>query len=450
MQDAYVLTARYIVTMDDAGTVHSPGYIELKDARITSVGSLEDAPQSSERIDYGNAAIIPGLINSHTHAAMTLLRGVADDLALDEWLENHIWPLEAKFLSPEFIRAGTRLAAVEMLKAGTTLFADMYFFEDEVAAAAKDVGIRVFIGEGILAFPTVSAKEPDKVFDLIRSQVERYQGDELVSVHIAAHSTYATSEEQLRHCAELAGEFNLPIQIHCAETEKEVKESLARHGRSQVAYLESLGLLDARNTRNTRNIRNTRINLVHMVWPQEGDWELLKRDNVSVVSCPQSNLKLASGIPPLARYIDEGIGVSLGTDGAASNNNLDIWEELRLAAFLAKGTSLDPTKLPARQALRMVTIDAARIWGMDEWLGSLEPGKKADLVVVDLSNPHTTPTYDIYSTLVYAACAADVRDVFIAGRRVVKEGRITTLDEKSVLAEAHEWSQRIVLTRSNV
>jgi 5-methylthioadenosine/S-adenosylhomocysteine deaminase len=318
-----------------------------------------------------------------------------------------------------------------MLKGGTTLFADMYFFEDEVAAAAKDTGIRALIGEGVLAFPTASAKEPDHVFTRIQNQIERYRDDELVCVHIAAHSTYATSEKQLRHCAELAGEFNLPIHIHCAETEKEVKESLARHGRSQVAYLESLGLLDAR------------IGLAHMVWPQEQDWKLLKRENVAVISCPQSNLKLASGIPPLARYIDEGIRVSLGTDGAASNNNLDAWEEMRLAAFLAKGSSLDPAKLPARQALRMVTIDAARIWGMDEGLGSLEPGKKADLVVVDLSNPHTTPAYDIYSTLVYAACAADVRDVFVAGRRVVKEGRITTLDEESVLAEANEWSVKI-------
>ncbi|MCK4334684.1 amidohydrolase family protein [candidate division WOR-3 bacterium] len=435
--DRFLLTARYVVSMDEESNVFSPGYVEIEDKKIKSAGPIDTIPEGS-RVDYGNSAIIPGFINSHTHAAMTLLRGVADDLPLDDWLEGHIWPLEAKFLSPEFVLAGTRLAAAEMLKGGTTLFADMYFFEDEVAEASKETGIRVLLGEGILAFPTASAKEPDKVFDLIRSQVERYQDDELASVHIAAHSTYATSEEQLRHCAELAGEFNLPIQIHCAETEKEVKESLAKHGKSQVAYLESLGLLDAR------------IGLVHMVWPQEQDWSLLKRDNISVISCPQSNLKLASGIPPLARYIDEGIRVSLGTDGAASNNNLDVWEEMRLAAFLAKGSSLDPAKLPARQALRMVTIDAARIWGTDEWLGSLEPGKKADLVVVDLSNPHTTPTYDIYSTLVYAACAADVRDVFVAGRRVVKEGRITTLDEESVLAEANEWSQRIALTRSNV
>jgi 5-methylthioadenosine/S-adenosylhomocysteine deaminase len=431
MQDAFVLTARYIVTMDDVGTLYSPGYVEIKEGRILSLGPLDKAPSDAKRVDYGNSAIIPGLINSHTHAAMTLLRGVADDLPLDDWLQGHIWPLEAKFLSPEFVLAGTRLAAAEMLKGGTTLFADMYFFEDEVAAAAKDTGIRALIGEGVLAFPTASAKEPDHVFTRIQNQVERYRDDELVCVHIAAHSTYATSEKQLRHCAELAGEFNLPIHIHCAETEKEVKESLARHGRSQVAYLESLGLLDAR------------IGLAHMVWPQEQDWKLLKRENVAVISCPQSNLKLASGIPPLARYVDEGIRVSLGTDGAASNNNLDAWEEMRLAAFLAKGSSLDPAKLPARQALRMVTIDAARIWGMDEGLGSLEPGKKADLVVVDLSNPHTTPAYDIYSTLVYAACAADVRDVFVAGRRVVKEGRITTLDEESVLAEANEWSVKI-------
>ncbi|TKJ42845.1 S-adenosylhomocysteine deaminase [candidate division TA06 bacterium B3_TA06] len=436
--DRFLLTARYVVSMDKTATVYSPGYVSVEEGKIKSVGSLEGLQGTEERIDYGNAAIIPGLINSHTHAAMTLLRGVADDLPLDDWLEGHIWPLEAKFLSPEFIRAGTRLAAIEMLKGGTTLFADMYFFEDEVAAAARDVGIRVLIGEGILAFPTVSAKKPGKVFDHIRRQVEKYRDDKLVRVHIAAHSTYATSEDQLGKCVELSEELNLPIKIHCAESRKEVQESIEKHGRSQVAYLNDLGLLD------------TQIRLVHMVWPQDGDWDLLKRDNVSVVSCPQSNLKLGAGIPPIARYLDEGIRISLGTDGAASNNNLDMWEELRLAAFLVKGTSLDPTKLPARQALRMVTIDAARIWGMDEGLGSLEPGKKADLIVVDLSNPHTTPTYDIYSTLVYAAGAADVRDVFVAGRRVVKKAKITTLDEESVLGEARDWAERITQERRNV
>lgn len=436
--DRFLLTARYVVSMDEEGTLYSPGYVAIQGSRIKSLGLVDDAPDEGKRIDYGNAAIIPGLINSHTHAAMTLLRGVADDLPLDDWLEGHIWPLEAKFLSPEFIRAGTKLAAIEMLKGGTTLFADMYFFEDEVAAAAKDVGIRVLIGEGVLAFPTVSAKEPGKVFDHIRRQVEKYRDDKLVRVHIAAHSTYATSEEQLRRCADLARELNLPIEIHCGETDKEAKECIAKHGKSQVAYLKDLGLLD------------TQIGLVHMIWPQGQDWELLKRDNVSVISCPQSNLKLASGIPPIAHYLEDEIRVSLGTDGAASNNNLDMWEELRLAAFLAKGSSLDPTKLPARQALRMVTIDGARTWGLEDELGSLEPGKKADMVVVDLDKPHTTPTYDIYSTLVYAASAADVSDVFVAGRRVVKEAKITTLDEESVLGEARDWAERIMQERGNV
>lgn len=436
--DRFLLTARYVVSMDEEGTLYSPGYVAIQDSRIKSLGLVDDAPDEGKRIDYGNAAIIPGFINSHTHAAMALLRGVADDLPLDDWLDGHIWPLEAKFLSPEFIRAGTKLAAIEMLKGGTTLFADMYFFEDEVAAAARDVGIRALIGEGVLAFPTVSAKEPGKVFDHIRRQVEKYRDDELVRVHIAAHSTYATSEEQLRRCADLAREFDLPIEIHCAESRKEVEGSLAKYGKSQVAYLKDLGLLD------------TQIGLVHMIWPQDQDWELLKRDNVSVISCPQSNLKLASGIPPIAHYLEDEIRVSLGTDGAASNNNLDMWEELRLAAFLAKGSSLDPTKLPARQALRMVTIDGARTWGLENELGSLEPGKKADMVVVDLDKPHTTPTYDIYSTLVYAASSADVSDVFVAGRRVVKEAKITTLDEESVLGEARDWEERIMQERGNV
>jgi 5-methylthioadenosine/S-adenosylhomocysteine deaminase len=430
MSQSFILTAAYVVTMDGEGTVYSPGYVEIAGNRIKSIGFQKDMP-SGNHVDYGNSAIIPGLINSHTHAAMSLFRGVADDLALDDWLEGHIWPLEAKFLSPEFVRAGTRLAAIEMLKAGTTLFADMYFFEDEVAAAARKAGIRVLIGEGVLAFPTASVKKPDQVFDYIRSQVEKYRDDKLVRVHITAHSTYATSEDQLRECAELSSELNLPIEIHCGETEKEAGDCLAEHGKSQVAYLADLGLLD------------TRIGLVHMAWPHEGDWELLERDNVSVIACPQSNLKLGSGIPPIARYLEKGIRVSLGTDGAASNNNLDMWEEMRLASLLAKVARLDPTILPAEKALRMVTIDAARTWNLGDELGSLEPGKKADMVVVDLSRPHTTPCYDVYSTLVYSAGASDVRDVFVAGKRVLKNGNVTTLNEKEIIDEAREWAGKI-------
>lgn len=432
-----MLTARYVVTMDAGMRVHSPGYVEIEGESIKSVGGEKDAP-AGERIDYGNAALVPGLMNSHTHAAMTLFRGFADDLALSAWLEEHIWPLERRFLSPAFVRAGTRLAALEMLKTGVTLFADMYFFEDAAAEAASQAGGRVLLGEGVLAFPTPSAKDPAQTFDNMIRLKETYRNDDLVRVHIAPHSTYATSEEQLYRCAEYASLWNLPVHIHCAETEAEVKECLKKHSKSQVQYLESLGLLEAR------------IGLVHMVWPQEGDWELLKRDNVSVIPCPQSNLKLGSGIPPLSRYLDEGIRVALGTDGAASNNNLDIWEEMRLAAFLAKGTTHDPTKLPAQRALRMLTTDAARAWGLENELGSLEPGKKGDVVVVNLDTPHSTPCYDIYSTLVYSSAACDVRDVYVSGRRVVKEGKLTTLDEEAVLGEARAWAEKIKSSRNDV
>jgi len=434
MQDApFVLTARYVVTMDDALRVYSPGYVALRQDTIASVGGLEDAPESAGRIDYGDAAIIPGLINSHSHVAMSLMRGVADDLEVDEWLKNHIWPLEARFVSADYVHTGTLLSAVEMLKSGTTCFADMYFFEDAVAQACLEAGIRVLIGEGVIAFPTPSVKEPGAVFEVIRRQAERYQDSELVKVHVAAHSTYATSEEQLRRCAGLAAELNLPIQIHCAESKREAVECLEKHGKSQLTYLNDLGLLDA----------SVPVCLVHMVWPQEEDWDLLGRGNVSVVSCPQSNLKLGSGIPPIARYALQGVRVVLGTDGAASNNNLDVWEEMRLAAFLAKGLSLDPTSVPARRALAMLTADAARAWGLWERLGSLETGKKADLVVVDLARPNTTPAYDVYSTLVYAASAANVRDVFIAGRQVVRDGSVVTVDEDEVLARARELALQI-------
>lgn len=428
--DRSILTARYVVSMDPKGSVYSPGYVEIKGDRIQSLGELKDAPRSGTRTDYGNAAIIPGLINSHTHAAMTLFRGFADDLALSEWLQMHIWPLEGKFLSPAFVRAGTRLAAMEMLKAGVTMFADMYFFEEEVALACREAGIRVLLGEGILGFSTPSARDPEKTFDNIIRLKETYKDDELVRLHIAAHSTYATLEDHLYRCAELASLWNLPVQIHCAETEDEVKECRQKRGKSQVQYLESLGLMDIR------------IGLVHMVWPQDEDWEYLKRENVSVVSCPQSNLKLGSGIPPLHRYCDEGVRIVLGTDGAASNNNLDIWEEMRLAALIAKGASLNPTKLSAKMALRLVTADAAHAWGLDE-IGSLETEKKADVVVVNLEKPHNTPCYDVYSSLVYSTAASDVRDVYVSGRRVLRDGILTTLNEETVLTEAKGWAERI-------
>lgn len=430
MGDNLILSARYVVTMDGDGTVYSPGYVEVDGMLIKSTGPNESAPEG-KRISYGNAAIIPGLINSHNHLAMSLMRGVADDIPLEEWLQNHIWPLEGKFLSPEYIYDGTLLSAVEMLKSGTTFTTDMYFFEDDVARACKRARIRCMIGEGALAFPTASIKDPDTVFDVIRKQAETYQTDELISVHVAAHSTYATTEEQLVRCAELSKELDVPIQIHCAESKKEVEESLAKRGKSQVAYLGDLGFLDKR------------IGLVHMVWPQETDWELLKKENVSVISCLESNLKLASGIPPMFRYVDENIRVCLGTDGAASNNNLDIWGEIRLAAFIAKGQSLNPTTVPAERALRMVTSDAAKVWGLDSYLGSIEKGKAADIVIIDLDRPNTTPCYDIYSTLVYATGASNVRDVYVAGKPVVKDGTVTTVDETEVLTKAREWARRI-------
>lgn len=417
--------------MDEKGTVLSPGYVEIEGNKIKSIGHQSEVPATKERIDYGNAGIIPGLLNSHNHMAMSLMRGVADDLPLDDWLENHIWPLEGRFLSPEYIYDGTLLSVVEMLKSGTTFTTDMYFFEDEVARACTQAGIRCMIGEGAMAFPTPSVKDPGSVFDVIRKQAKTYRSEELISVHVAAHSTYATTEEQLVRCDELAQELDLPVQIHCAESKKEVEESIAKHGKTQIAYLNDLGLLDRR------------IGLVHMVWPQSGDWEHLKRDNVSVVSCLQSNLKLASGMPPIAHYVDEGIRVCLGTDGAASNNNLDIWEEFRLAALIAKGQSLDPIKVPAERALRMVTIDAAKAWGIDSLLGSIEKGKAADITVVDLDHPNTTPCYDIYSTLVYAAGVSNVKDVFVAGRRVLKDGIVTTVDEDEVLAKAANWAEKI-------
>jgi len=425
-----LLKAAYIVTMDAQRSVFSPGYVEIKDDRIVSVGA-EKLPDVACSIDYGNAAIIPGLLNSHNHLAMSLMRGVADDLLLEDWLKNHIWPLEAKFVSPEYVFDGALLSAAEILKTGTTFVSDMYFFEDKVAEACTLAGLRLLIGEGIIAFPTPSVNDPDSIFAIVRDMVARYENNPLVDVQLAPHSTYATSKEQLIKCAKLSAELNLPVQIHCAESQNEAMQALESLGKSQIAYLDDIGLL------------SQKLSLVHMVWPQKGDMELLKRKNISIVSCPQSNLKLGSGFPPIAQYLDEGVRLCLGTDGAASNNNLDIWEELRLAVFIAKGSRLDPRTLSAKKAFGMVTIDAARACGMQDKIGSLEPTKQADIAVVALDEPNTTPCYDIYSTLVYAAAASNIRDVFVAGKKVLDNGRLTAINEADVLAKARSWAKKM-------
>jgi 5-methylthioadenosine/S-adenosylhomocysteine deaminase len=362
---------------------------------------------------------------------MTLFRGIADDLPLKSWLYDHIWPAEARWLSPQFVRLGTQLAIAEMIRSGTTLFCDMYFFEDEVARAARDAGMRVVLGEALVDFPTASFKTPQEGLEYTEELLERWRGDRLVVPGVQPHSPYAASPELLQAAKDLADGYGAPYLMHVAETRHEVQESLERFGRTPVEHLANLGVLGPSAV------------AIHGVHLTDEDIELLAEHQTGVAHCPESQLKLASGLTPVHKLQQVGVKVALGTDGAASNNDLDLLGELSTAAKVHKFVAGDPTALTAKEAVRMVTRDAARLLGLDDRLGSLEVGKRADLVILDLDAPHMVPMYDVTSHLAYAAHASDVRTVIIDGQVVMRDRRLLSLDEAEIIARAREMAERI-------
>ena len=374
---------------------------------------------------------MPGLINGHAHAAMSLFRGLADDLALDEWLQKYIFPAEARNVTPDFVNWGTKLGVLEMLRGGITTYADMYYFEDVVARVTKDAGMRGVLGETIIDFPAPDNKTPAEALAYTQKYLDHWKGDPLIIAAVAPHSIYTCSEKTLQDAAALARRNGAPILIHIAEAQFELEQSREKHGATPVAYLERAGIL------------GPDVIGAHCIWVDQADIATLAHFNVGCINNPSSNMKTAAGVMPVPEMLAAGEPIGLATDGAASNNNQDMFEEMDLAAKLQKIARMNPRALPEKQVVEMATINGARALHLEKIIGSLETGKKADLILVDIGAPHATPMYDVYSELVYALKASDVRTVVIAGNIVMRDRRMLTLDEKEILAKAEEYKKKV-------
>ncbi len=434
-----ILTGGAVLTMDADFTILDPGAVAVRNGEIVAVGPAGEIVtqyESGEVVDCSGKAVLPGLINAHTHAPMVLLRGLADDLRLDVWLMGYIMPVEREFVRPDFCWLGTQLACAEMIRSGTTCFADMYYHEEAVADATARAGLRAVCGQTILKFPAPDAMSYDESLARTRDFIQRWKGHKLITPSVAPHAAYTATPEMLHASAALAREFDVPLQIHVAETAHEVEEMRETVGMSPVPWLKRHNVLDPKTI------------AMHCVHVTEDELLTLQRHNTSIVHNPTSNLKLASGFAPVARMLELGLNIGVGTDGVASNNDLDMFEELRLAAFLAKGVTRDPTALPARQALEMATIMGARALHLDHVVGSLEPGKRADIIVVNLGTVHNSPDFRrdkelIYSQLVYAAKGNDVTHAMCDGDWLMRDRQLLTLDAEALKAQAQEVAQRI-------
>ncbi|HEX2906322.1 MAG TPA: amidohydrolase [Phototrophicaceae bacterium] len=434
-----ILTGGTVVTMNQQFDVIADGAVAIKDAKIVAVGgSAEIAAQyEAERVvDCAGQYIMPGLVNAHTHVPMTLLRGLADDRRLDVWLMGYMMPTEREFVNPDFCRVGTGLACAEMIRSGVTSFADMYYYEGDVAEATAAAGLRGVLGQSVLKFPTPDAESYEFSLDYAAQFIEKWRGHPLITPAIAPHAVYSTTEEILRECAELAKAYDVPILIHISETKLEVDDNVDVYGMTVVPWVHSVGLLDAK------------VLAAHCVHINSGEMRILHEHHTTVAHCPTSNLKLASGIAPVTQMLAQNLTVGIGTDGTASNNDLDMFEEVRLAAILAKTDANDPTTLPARQALLMATRMGAEALFMGDSVGSLEPGKLADVITVDANPVHNVPQFSrdpnaVYSRLVYAGKSTDVRHVICNGQWLMRDRQLLTVNEETLLKQAAEYAQRI-------
>jgi len=429
-----IVNADYVLTMNQALAVIKSGAIAIKDGKLAAVDTAARIAKnySAPKIISGEGKVaFPGLVNTHTHAAMVYFRGLSDDLPLKVWLEEHIWPAEAKWLSPEFVGDAVELACLEMLKAGITTYADMYFFGDAVAQSTRKIGMRAVVGAGIVDFPSATGNNADDYLANAERFITKWKGDDLIVPSIADHSAYACSPETLKKSKALADRHDVLLQIHLSETEWEVKEILSRYGRRPVAHLDALGLLDER------------LIAAHCVWLEPEEITLLAKSKTSVSHCIESNLKLASGIAPVVKMQQAGVRVSFGTDGAASNNDLSILSEMSTAARVHKALSGDPTALTAKQAMLMATRHGAEALGLGNLCGSLEHGKAADVVLADLNRPHLVPLYDIYSHIVYSMNAADINTVLVNGEIALEGRKLINADEAEILAKAVQWGRKI-------
>jgi 5-methylthioadenosine/S-adenosylhomocysteine deaminase len=424
-----------VVTMDAAKHLLEDGAVAVRGDRIVGIGPSSEISgkyEAARTISAQGKIILPGLINTHNHAPMVLFRGIADDLRLMDWLQNYIFPAEAKNVSREFVEWGTLLACLEMIRSGTTTYADMYYFEDQVAEATARSGMRGVLGETIIQFPVADNKTPEDALAYTEKFVKRWKGSPLIVPAVAPHAPYTNSGDTLKACKALADKYGVPMIIHVSETQDEVKQIKEKYGTTSTQWLEQLGTLGP----------NVLFN--HAVWVAEEDMGVIKKHGVTVSHNPESNMKLASGTAPIVRMLVLGIPVGLGTDGAASNNNLDMFEAMDFAAKLHKLISMDPTVLPAQQVVEMATIGGARALRMDKDIGSLEQGKKADFILIDSRLAHALPLYHVYSQLVYDLKGSDVRTSVINGKVVMLDERVLTLDDARIKLKAREFQKRIL------
>ena len=434
MAEAQLLLPRYLLPIRPAGQLLEQQAVRIAGSRIEAVLPREQAFEAfpnDRRVELPRHVLMPGLINMHTHSPMTLLRGYADDMALDEWLRGHIWPAEQRWVSPEFVRDGTQLAMVEMLRGGVTCFNEQYFFPADIARVAHEAGMRAMIAVPVIDVPTPWASGLNECLVRGRELAEELSADALLTAALAPHAPYTVDDAGLAAVGELAAQYDLRINMHLLEASWELGHSMRQYALPPLQRLHALGLL------------NPSFIAVHMVHVDEAGVQQVAEAGAHVVHCPKSNLKLASGLSPVAAMQAAGINISVGTDGAASNNSLDLLAELRTGALLAKVVANDPRALDAWQALDMVTINAARALGCEQQLGSIEPGKQADLCALDLDAPETQPLHHVHSQLVYAASSRQFTDVWVAGRRLLQDRKLTTLDIEQIMARARQWQQRM-------
>lgn len=433
--DLLISASRVLPMEPDSGELAEHA-VAIDQGHIVEVLPTAQALQQYEaavHIQRPGHALLPGLVNAHTHAPMNLMRGLADDLPLMDWLQNHIWPTEAQWVSPEFVRDGTRLAMAEMLRSGTTCFNEMYFFPDEVGRAAVEAGMRASLGLIVIDFPTAWAQTGEeylhKGLEVFDQQVKNHP---LLSAALAPHAPYTVSDEPLRQIMMYAEKLDIPVHMHVHETAHEVEQSLEQFGKRPIARLNELGVI------------SPYLMAVHMTQLNDEEIRLLADNNAKVVHCPESNLKLASGFCPVSRLQEAGVCVALGTDGAASNNDLNMFGEMQTAALLAKGVSGNASALPAYQALEMATLKGAQALGLEETCGSLKAGKAADMITVKLDELETQPLYHAVSQLVYASGREQVQDVWVAGKHLLNGRKLTTLDEEALLQSAQRWAKRLL------
>jgi 5-methylthioadenosine/S-adenosylhomocysteine deaminase len=423
-----------VVTVNSTMDVIEDGAIAVKDGIIVSIGKsniIQERFKAKRTIDAAGKIVMPGLVNTHTHAAMVMLRGYADDLPLMQWLKEYIWPAEAKFVNRENVRIATRLAVAEMISSGTTTFNDMYFFEDDVAQVAKEAGIRVVAGETLFDGPTPNSKTPEEGLKYTEELIKKYSGDRLVTVAIAPHAPFTCSRELLKKAADLSKKYNSPLHIHLAETKDEVNNIVERYAMRPVEYLDDAGILTNRTI------------AAHSIQVTDKEIELFASRKTGVAHNAESNMKLAEGVAPISQMLTLQVKIGLGTDGAASNNDLNMFEEMKTAALLHKVHTWTSTALDAPTMLRLATINGARVLGLQNKTGSLEEGKEADIILIDIDQPHLVPRYNVYSLLVYAADGADVNTVIVAGKIIMMDKKLLTIDKKKCIAEIRALADQI-------